>query len=138
MSRTKHSHSIPEPIAQLGQQLERWRSENRPRTRLPKPFWSAAVELARQYGIYRTAHALRLDYMGLKKRLLGSGAPQRKRRQELARPAFLELIGTQAEKAEGWVVEFESSQGGKMRIQAPAAVALDWRALLHAWREVQG
>src|SRR5215471_7583350 len=54
---TRHQGPIPEPIAQLQQQLNQWRSTNRPRTRLPEPFWSAPEELARHYGIYQTAHA---------------------------------------------------------------------------------
>jgi hypothetical protein len=89
---TRPQNSIPEPIAQLQQQLTQWRSANRPRTRLPDSFWNAAVELARQYGIYQTAHPLRLDYVGLKRRLLGSRSPQRKRAQKPAQPAFVEII----------------------------------------------
>jgi hypothetical protein len=64
-------NSIPEPIEQLEQQLAQWRSTNQPRARLPETLWTAAVELARPYGVYRTAHLLRLDYVGLKGRVLG-------------------------------------------------------------------
>ena len=60
---THAQNSIPEPIAQFQEQLTQWRNSNRPRTRLPESFWNAAVELARQYGIYQTAHPLRLDYV---------------------------------------------------------------------------
>jgi hypothetical protein len=135
---THPQNSIPEPIAQLQQQLTQWRSANRPRTRLPDSFWNAAVELARQYGIYQTAHPLRLDYVGLKRRLLGSRNPQRKRAQKPAQPAFVELMAPQSTKPDEWVIELESSRGSKMRIQSPAAVPLDWAALLRAWREVEG
>ena len=74
---THPQNSIPEPIAQLQEQLTQFRNSNQPRTRLPESFWQAAVELARQYGIYQTAHPLRLDYMGLKKRLLTRAAHNR-------------------------------------------------------------
>jgi hypothetical protein len=33
--------------------------------------WQAAVELAREHGVYCVAHHLRLDYTGLKNRLGG-------------------------------------------------------------------
>jgi hypothetical protein len=39
--------------------------------KLPDSLWQAAVELARQYGIWPVALPLRLDYMRLKKRLQG-------------------------------------------------------------------
>ena len=60
---------IPEAIVQLQRQLDQFRSTQPRRTKLPEPLWQAAVELARQHGIYPVAHPLRLDYMGLKKRL---------------------------------------------------------------------
>ena len=62
---------IPEAIAQLQRQLDQFRSTQPRRTKLPEPLWQVAVELAREYGIYSVAHPLRLDYMGLKKRLGG-------------------------------------------------------------------
>lgn len=135
---TRHQNSIPEPIAQLQEQLTQFRNSNQPRTRLPESFWEAAVELARQYGIYQTAHPLRLDYVGLKKRLLDSRSPQRKRTPKPAQPAFVELMAPQKAKADEWLIEFESSRGSKMRIQIPAASSLDWTILLRAWREVEG
>jgi hypothetical protein len=53
---------IPEPIAQLQLQLNEIRS-TRPRGRkLPDSVWQAAVELAREHGVYSVAHHLRLDY----------------------------------------------------------------------------
>jgi hypothetical protein len=135
---TRHENSIPEPIAQLQEQLTQFRNSNQPRTRLPESFWNAAVELARQYGIYQTAHPLRLDYVGLKKRLLGSRSAQPKRTQKRTEPAFVELMAPQSAKPDEWVIELESSRGSKMRIQSPAAVPLDWAALLRAWREAEG
>jgi hypothetical protein len=35
-------------------------------------FWQAAVNLAKQYGVFQTAQALRLDYTRLKQRLTGA------------------------------------------------------------------
>jgi hypothetical protein len=51
---------------QLQRQLDQFCSTQPRRTKLPEPLWHA---LARQHGIYPVAHPLRLDYMGLKRRL---------------------------------------------------------------------
>ena len=61
----KSTLSIPEPIAQLQRQLDQFRITQSQRTKLPESLWQAAVELARQHGVYAVAHPLRLDYMGL-------------------------------------------------------------------------
>jgi len=68
----KSTLAIPEPIVQLQRQLEQFRSTQPRRTKLPESLWQAAVELERQHGVYPVAHPLRLDYMGLKRRLGGS------------------------------------------------------------------
>ena len=65
----KSTSPIPEPIVQLQRQLDQFRGTQPRRTKLPESLWQAAVELARQHGVYSVAHPLRLDYMGLKKRL---------------------------------------------------------------------
>src|SRR5262249_11110212 len=135
---TRQQLSIPEPIAQLQQQLTQWRSTNQPRTRLPEEFWNAAVEMARQYGIYRTAHSLRLDYMGLKDALLRSQEPQLKESPKPAKPALVELLEPPSARPDEWVIELESARGSKMRLQWKATTPLDWMALLRAWRETEG
>src|SRR6266498_2875372 len=109
----RKSTLIPEPIAQLQRQLDEFRSTHSTRTKLPEPVWQAAVELARQHGVYAVAHPLRLDYTGLKKRLGGSPG----RRRKLAKPAFVELVAPHPGKLDECVIEFESSRGAKMRIQ---------------------
>ena len=63
----RESTPIPEPVAQLQRQLEQFRSTQPGRTKLPESLWQAAVELARQHGVYPVAHPLRLDYTRLKK-----------------------------------------------------------------------
>ena len=68
---------IPGAIEQLQRQLDEFRSSQPHRTKLPETLWQAAVELARQHGVYSVAHPLRLDYTGLKKRL--DGVPDRKK-----------------------------------------------------------
>ena len=130
----KSAFSIPEPIAQLQRQLDQFRSTQPHRTRLPESLWQAAVELARQHGLYSVAHPLRLDYMQLKKRLGGVVGCVEGR---AATPAFVELITAHPAAVAECVIEFESAIGGKMRIQWKGSAAPDWASLLRAWREAE-
>jgi hypothetical protein len=119
--------AIPDDLLLLSQQLEEWRGANPPRTRLPESIWAAAVEMAQRHGLHRTTKTLRLDYMGLKKRLpAGTQSPR------ATPPAFLELFGSPATGPMECVVELESA-GERMRVSMKGA-ALDWASLLYAWR----
>src|SRR4029453_17831709 len=95
---------IAEPIAQLQRHLEQIRSRQPPRSKLPESLWGAAVELARQYGVYRVAHALRLDYVGLKKRLDGVTNVGK----SAGKTAFVELVPPPSPMPE-CVIEFKSA-----------------------------
>ena len=127
----KSATPIPDAIEQLQRQLDEFRSTQPHRKKLPETLWQAAVELARQHGVYSVAHPLRLDYVGLKKRL--DGVADRKKKS--AKPAFVELIADHSATIADWVIEFESSVGSKMRIQWKASTAPDWISLFRAWRE---
>jgi hypothetical protein len=102
---------ISEPILQLQRQLDQFRSTQPRRTKLPEPLWQAAVELARQHGVYPVAHPLRLDYTRLKERL--GGIPNRRRKAH--KPGFVELVAPRSAALEDCVIEFESPSGDKMR-----------------------
>src|ERR1700674_6099539 len=104
---------IPEPIAQLQLQLNEIRS-TRPRgKRLPDSVWQAAVELAREHGVYSVARHLRLDYTGLKNRLGGGSHRRRKARK----PTFLELIAPPSTMLRECLIEFGSLSGRKVGLQ---------------------
>jgi hypothetical protein len=130
---SKSALSIPGPIEQLQQQLDEFRSTQPHRKKLPETLWQAAVELARQHGVYSVAHPLRLDYMGLKKRLDGVPDSQKK----AAKPAFVDLVAAHPASMADCVIEFESSAGSKMRIHCKNSSAPDWASLLRAWREAE-
>jgi hypothetical protein len=120
--------AIPPDLLELSRRLEQWRSEQRPRSRLPESIWSAAAEMSKRYGLHRTTKALRLDYTGLKRRmpavLQTAGSPP---------PGFLELLAPTAVSPAECVVEWESARG-RMRV-AMKGVTPDWASLLRAWRE---
>lgn len=131
----KNAVSIPEPIVQLQRQLDQFRSAQPHRAKIPEGMWQAAVELARQHGLYAVAHPLRLDYVGLKRRL--EGATKVGKKEKGASPRFVELIAAHPAAAE-CLIEFESKSGSKMRIQWKGSGAPDWSSLLRAWREAEG
>jgi hypothetical protein len=110
----KSTLPIPEPIERLQRQLDEFRSTRPHRTKLPETLWQAAVELARQHGVYSVAHPLRLDYTGLKKRLDGVPSPKKK----ATKPAFVELISAPPATVADCVIEFESSVGSRCAFNA--------------------
>jgi len=130
----RKSTPIPEPIAQLQRQLDQFRGTQSRRTKLPESLWQAAVELARQYGVYPVAHPLRLDYTRLKKQL---GGPPIRRQRSAPKPAFVELIAPGRSPLEECVIEFESSGGSKIRIEWKSTAPPDWTNLLRAWRDAE-
>ena len=129
--RHKSSSSIPEPIVQLQRELEQFRGSHAHRTRLPESLWQSATELAREHGLHAVAHPLRLDYAQLKKRLGGVVTVSRK----ATAPTFVELITSHPVSLSEYLIEFESSRGGKMRIQWKSCAPPDWSSLLRGWRE---
>ncbi len=131
--------SLPEAIKQLQEQLNQFRLTHARRTKLPEPLWETAVALARQHGIYAVAHPLRLDYVGLKKRLVGaSHTASKAARASNSKTAFVELPAPRVTLIEEGMLEFESARGDKMRIPLRATENRDWTKLLRAWRETEG
>src|SRR3974390_2412652 len=134
----KCSVPFPERIVQLQRQFDQFRSAQPHRAKIPESLWPSAEELARQHGLYAVAHALRLDYVRLKRRLEAvSKVEEKKRKKKVASPGFVELLGAHPAAAE-CVIEFESRSGGKMRIQWKGSGSPDWSSLLRAWREAEG
>ncbi len=105
----KGTVSMAEPIVQLQRQLEEHRRKRPRRAKLPESIWDAGAELAREHGVYAVAQPLRLDYMGLKKRLGEVGD----RRLDKSKPVFVELITPPPAACEDCLIEFELAHGGK-------------------------
>lgn len=135
----KPSPPLPEPIRQLQEQLNQFRLTHARRAKLPDPLWAAATALAREHGIYAVAHPLRLDYVGLKKRLVEAPATEKKTRKGTpSNPAFVELSTPRRPIIQEGTIEFESARGSKMRIPLRVTEDRDWTKLLRAWRESEG
>ena len=123
---TKPTPGIPEEMEQVRQELENWRSSHPRRSRIPKPLWAAAVKLAQQYGLWRTAQTLRLDYQRLKVQT-GSGQTGHGK----AAPRFVELAASAVGFSE-CRVELENRRGAKMRIHLKGVDAAGVAAISQA------
>jgi hypothetical protein len=95
---------------------------------IPEPLWAAAAELARSYGVCRTAQVLRLEYKKLKRLTAGEAGGKPVRRRRAPAPAtFMELAPLPTAAAE-CVIELEGPRG-KLRIQWKGATAPDLAGL---------
>lgn len=65
----KRIDPISNQLKGVAVRLKRWREAHTAGRRLPDEIWRAAVQAAREDGVYRTAHALRLDYGNLKRKV---------------------------------------------------------------------
>ena len=105
-----------ESLEQIAQRFKRWRESRKRGEHIPPALWAAAVGLAKEHGLYRIAHALRLDHDGLKRRLESAGGVARGGKVE---PRFVELFAAPAATTAGvreCVVELENVRGAKMRV----------------------
>jgi hypothetical protein len=97
-------------IERLRKHFEDWRKRRKPRARIPIRLWNAAVQVAGECGLNRTAKALRLDYYTLKKRIDASGGVQE------PAPVFIELSPAASGSTSECIIECENRNGAKMRI----------------------
>lgn len=121
---------IPAEIEATQLKFEKWRQRRTGQERIPETLWSEAVEMARRYGTWPAAKALRLDYNKLKQ-----GAVIDKERRALNSSAtFVEVIPPAA-GVSSCVVEMENGRGSRMRIEWKGAAA-DLTALSRTfWEE---
>jgi hypothetical protein len=117
---------VPDPLEQLSRQFEEWRNAHAPRSRLPEGLWAAAVELARQRGLFRTAHTLRLDYTNLKKRVQTTPGLR-----ATSPAAFVELVAPAPVTGE-CTIEAESARG-KLRVAIKGMSSPEVMSLIRSW-----
>jgi len=141
----RESPDIPDSMRKVHRRFERWRSAHTGRLPIPKGLWAAAVELARQHGVFPTAKALRLEYGKLKQLVEAAGPVARSRRakaptaaprhaRSTAPPTFVELLTSPAAGLAECLIELEGRRG-KMRIQWKGTTAPDLGGLSRAFWE---
>jgi len=119
-------YEIPALLKEAQERFEQWRSSQTGRRPIPESLWALASELARQYGVFRTAQVLRLDYNKLKRR---TPRPDSARTSKSAsQPAFVELIATPTTHPCECTIEVEGPRG-RMRIEWKGSTAPDLAGL---------
>jgi len=121
---------ITPDIADLCEQVVRWRQTRRHRERMPEPLWALAASLARQHTVARIARLARLDYYTLKERL---DSPVDSPANQEGRPAFVELPVSLCAPSAECIIEMEHPRGGRMRIQVKGGATPDFAALSHGF-----
>jgi hypothetical protein len=121
-------------LQKLALRFQEWRKGHAPRSRLPEALWAAAVEVAGQRGLFRTARTLRLDYASLKKRVQGRRRPAAQ--TATAPAAFVELLAPAGSLGADSLIELENARGSRMRIQMKLTAA-EAATLMRAWREAE-
>jgi hypothetical protein len=92
--------------------FEEWRQNRRGKGRIPAELWLAAVAVAREEGLNRTARELHVAWDDLKRRMAITGDVPR----QPGSPAFVELVAPRAASLPECVIELEGRRG-KLRIQ---------------------
>ncbi len=108
-------------LEKVRRRFDAWRRMRKPHARIPEPLWAAAVKMVGQYGLHRTARALRVDYYSLKRRVEEAGS-------EPGRATFVEVTAAASGVGE-CLVELEGADGAKMRIHLKGGDAPDLIAL---------
>ena len=108
MSKRKQ-YETPARLKKAQQRFAAWRASHAGRKPIPAALWKLASNLAAEHGVFRTAQALRLDYVKLK-RQTQAGAPAKVR---LAPPAFVELTAPHSCEC---IIEVEGPRG-RMRVE---------------------
>lgn len=117
---------VPARLVRGRERFDKFRKTHKGYRRLPEALWSAAVKLAHTYGVNRTAHTLRLDYSGLKKRLEStvSDSPPGS--------GFIELLPSTVTTAAECVLECQDARGTRLRLHFKGPQLPDLAALSRA------
>ena len=121
--RRKKRREVPARLSQLEKRLTAWRETRTPGQRIPKSIWKSATKLATEYGLSKTAVALKLNYEGLRKHVEQSNA------ESPSTAPFVELPANTFSLASECTIEWEDSDGASMRMhlkggEVPDALAL--------------
>ncbi len=114
---------LPGQFKRLRSRLETWRDGRKRGERIPGQLWEAAVDAARDYGVYRVSQELGLDYTHLKRRLAEAGRPQT---AEASTEALFVEVETNTAATNACVIELEKGNGTRMRICVRDAGTVDW------------
>jgi hypothetical protein len=131
----KKTHLLDPRVDPLRKQIERWRQTRAKRSAMPESLWRVAVELAREYGVYAAAQALRVSYASLRTRAEAAGDARRARTESPSPQAtFVELppsVLSASAGPGGAVVEVVGPSGQRLTVRLRSG-ELDLAELIRA------
>lgn len=137
----KKTRLLDPRVEPLRKQIERWRQTHAKRTPLPDMLWGAAVELAREHGVYAAAQALGMSYGSLRMRAEAAGETRGARAEsQPPKVTFVELPSAMlsaAPDASSAIVEVVGPSGQRLTVRLRSS-ELDLAELLRACWSEQG
>ena len=110
-------------LEDVRRRLAQWRETRTHRgAPMPAALWTAAVGLARRYGLGPTTRALHVDYGTLKARLEAA-------RGAAPTPAFVELTAARQAGVGACVIEVAGRRGRRLRVEVSSLPVSDLVAL---------
>jgi hypothetical protein len=126
---SKKRSNVPARMSRLEKRLRAWRKTRTPGQRIPKSIWKSAAKLATEYGLSRTAVALKLSYAGLRKHVEQANA------EAPFTVPFVELPTSSFPLASECMIEWEDGDGAIMRMHLKGSEVPDVLALGNSfWR----
>jgi hypothetical protein len=104
-------------FAALRARFDEWRQGPR-RRRIPEALWGAAVQIAREHGVWQTSRELKLDYYALKRRVTKAA----RRHGQSPSMKFVEVAPKILGVAPACVVEMHDPTGRRLRVELREAV----------------
>jgi hypothetical protein len=95
--------------------FETWRRGKKPRSRIPKSLWAAAVEICIEQPIYQVSRALGLNYTELKRRVAQTKSASDTQRSSDRGFVELSLLGLETQPVL-CSIELESPRGSKLKM----------------------
>jgi hypothetical protein len=108
-----------EALAGLRRRFDEWRRSPQRRRRIPEALWGAAVQAAREHGVWRASRELKLDYYSLKRRALAT-PPGRSGPIQ-----FVEVAPNVLSAGPACVLEMQDRRGRRLRIELREAAGAE-------------
>jgi len=119
---TRRCNGVSADLAHAAARFDHWRRSVSCTGRIPDSLWKLAVELAQEYGVSRTATALKLGYYDLKKRVAERTARTEPGPRGTAADGFVELNPTALAVPCQCRIEFEKPCGSRLRIEVQGSM----------------
>ena len=125
--KARRTRDLPAPLGKAHQRFERWRTKRPRGSLIPEALWASAAKLAAEYGVHRTARALRLNGQALKKRIQSIDPGEGPKTEPVS--SFWELAPGSVASARECIVEMEDGRGARMRIEWKGGEVVDVAAV---------